>query len=224
MVPLFFLVTYRSEITGDEPGPTKYPFFGLDKSTENYIRLSRLITTICGSLLRDILSRHIKPFNLRKELDINRTKLEKIITKAQKEQIYLKAGSNPVYLKDLDISLLYILLRNICPNISKPKTGWGNPPLKGDYSVSSCIERIRNIRNNIQAHCTHGKVDDTDFQNYWDELENSIIETEKQLTSDVVYADGISMIKKMAITSDDAGNYKREFQPSKGKNIEKKKP
>ncbi|XP_065927563.1 uncharacterized protein [Magallana gigas] len=201
----------RTEIMGDKPGPFNYPFFGLDKSSENYIRLCCLITTICGPLLRDILSRHIKSVNLRNELDINKGKLEKIMSKVQKEQFYLNAGSNPISPKDLDISVLYMLLRHICSNIPEPKTGWGNPPLKGDYSISACIERIRQIRNSICAHSTNVKVDDTDFQNYWDELENSIIETEKQLTGGDVYEDGINKIKTMKIPS--VEEYKREFPP-----------
>lgn len=204
---------------GDKSEPFKYPFFDLDQSSKNYLRLCRLITTICGPFLRDILSRHIAPGNLRKELDINRTKLEKHMTKVQKEQFYLNAGSNPIIPKDLDISVLYMLLRNICSNIPKPKTGWGNPPNKGDSSISACIERIRQIRNSIHAHSANGKVDDTDFQNYWDELTNSIIETEKQLTGDVVYKEGINTIKDMKFTKDDTDMYKREFPPHEGESI-----
>lgn len=190
-----------------------------DQSSKNYLRLCGLITKICGPLLKDILSRHIAPTNLRNEFDINRTKLEKLMTKVQREFFYLNARSNPISPKDLDISVLYMLLRNICSNIPKPKTGWGNPPLKGDYSISACIERIRQIRNSIHAHSTNGKVDDTDFQNYWEELTNSIIETEKQLTGRDVNEDGISKIKNMTITSDDAEEYKREFPPQEGESI-----
>lgn len=208
---------------GDKSKPSKYPFFGLDQSLKNYIRLCRLITTICGPLLKDILSRHIPPANLRNEFAIHRTKLEKPMTKVQRELFYLNAGSNPISAKDLDISVLYMLLRNICSNIPKPTTGWGNPPSKGDYSISACIERIRQIRNKIHAHTANGKVDDKDFQNYWDELENSIIETEKQLTGGDVYEDGINKIKTMKITSDDAEIDKREFPPQEGESIEYKK-
>lgn len=208
---------------GDKSKPSKYPFFGLDQSSKNYIRLCRLITTICGPLLKDILSRHIAPANLRNEFDIHRTKLEKPMNKVQRELFYLNAGSNPISPKDLDISVLYMLLRNICSNIPKPKTGWGKTPLKGDYSISACIERIRQIRNSIHAHTADGKVDDKDFQNYWDELENSIIETEKQLTGGDVYEDGINKIKTMKITSDDAEIDKREFPPQEGESIEYKK-
>lgn len=215
----FFLEICRSEIIGDKPGPSNYPFFGLGKSSENYLRLCRLITVICGSLLRDILSRHIAPGNLRNELDINRMKLEKIMSKAQKEQFYLNAGSNSISPKDLDISVLYMLLRNICTKLPPPKTGWGKPPQKGDYSESACIERIRLIRNRISAHSTHDKVSDADFQQYWEELENSIIAIEKQLTGDVVYQDAISKIKNMKFTKNDAEESKREIQQSEGESI-----
>lgn len=202
-----------------KPGPSECPFFDLDKPSENYIRICRLITTICSTLLRDILSRHIKPANLRNELDINRAKLERIMSNQQKEQIYLKAGSNQIYPKDLDISVLYMLLRNICSNITPPKNGWGKPLQKGDNGISACIERIRQIRNEIQAHSTNGKVSDTDFQNYWEELENLIIETEMKLTGDVTYQGGIIKIKDMTFTNEDAEKYKREFQQSEGESI-----
>lgn len=112
----------------------------------------------------------------------------------QKEQIYLKAGCYSISAKDLDISVLYVLLRNIC-KLSPPKTGWGKPQQKDDNSESAFIERIRHIRNSISAHNTHGKVSDTDFQQYWEELENSIIAMEKQLTGDVVYQDAVRSVK-----------------------------
>lgn len=203
---------------GDKAGPSDTPYFNLDKSSENYIRLCRLITTICGSLLRHILSRQIEPDNLRKELDIHRTKLEKNINTQQKEQLYLKAGCKSISPKDLDISVLYVLLRNIC-KLSPPTTGWGKPPQKGDNSESAFIERIRHIRNSISAHNTHGKVSDTDFQQYWGELENSIIAMEKKLTGDVVYQDAMSKIKDMTFNKDDAEKYKLEIQQSEGESI-----
>lgn len=215
---LFLLVLCRSDLIGDKPGASNYPFSGLHKSSENFLRLTYLITTICGSLLRDILSRHVKPADLRNELDINRTKLQSKMNPQQKEQIYLKAGCNSISAKDFDISVLYMLLRNIC-KLPSPKTGWGQPPQKGDNSESAFIERIRHIRNSISAHNTHGKVNDTDFQQYWEELENSIIAMEKQLTGDVAYLDRILTIKHMKFTWDDAEKYKREIQQSEGESI-----
>lgn len=201
---------------GDSPGSCKSPYFLQDKLAENYYRLCGLITTVCTDLLRDILSRHIKPSDLRFELDINRTKLEKHMTKVQREHFYLKAGSNPISPKDLDISILYMLLRNICSNIPKPKTGWGNPPLIGDNSISACIERIRQVRNKIHAHSTNGRVNDTDFQNYWDELYDSVIETEKELTGGSVYESGMRNLLSMKLSQTDGEKYNYEFHKLKG--------
>lgn len=192
------------------------PYYNQDKSVENYYRLCGLITTVCSDLLRDILSRHIEPGNLRSELNNNRTLLEKKMNKMQKQQIFLKAGNNPIFPKDLDISILYMLLRNICNNIPKPKSGWDNPPQKGDNSISDCIERIRQIRNKIQAHSANGRVNDTDFQNYWDELFDSVIGTEKVLTGGSVYESGMCNLLSMRLTHDKAEKYNKDFQKSKG--------
>lgn len=63
---------------GDVPGPSTAPYFMPRKATENFARLCQLIMTICSDLLRDVLSRYIKPADLRSELDNNRRKLEKI--------------------------------------------------------------------------------------------------------------------------------------------------
>lgn len=193
------------------------PYYIQDKFAANYYRLCGLITTVCTDLLRDILSRHIEPAKLRSELNNNRTLLEKRMNKMQKQQIFLQPGSNTISAKDLDISILYMLLRNICKNIGTPKSGWDKPPQKGDYSISDCIERIRQIRNKIQAHSNSGKVNDTDFQNYWDELSVSVIESEKSLTGGMVFENGMRNLLSMSLTYDNGEKYNTDFQKSEGK-------
>lgn len=79
---------------GDVPGPSTAPYFLPRKATENFARLCQLIMTICSDLLRDVLSRYIKPADLRSELDNNRRKLEKIMNAAQKDLIYPASGSS----------------------------------------------------------------------------------------------------------------------------------
>lgn len=141
------------------------------------------------------------------------------MTIEQLKQLYWTAGSNPISPKDLDISVLYMLLRKICTKLPPPKTGWGKPPQKGDNSESAFIERVRHIRNSISAHSTLGKVSDTDFQQYWGELEHSIIAMEKKMTGDVVYRGAMSAIKDMQFTKDDAERYKLEIQQSECESI-----
>ncbi|XP_055999330.1 uncharacterized protein LOC125656716 [Ostrea edulis] len=168
------------------PEPSINPYFNPSKSGENYVRLCYLVSTIGGDLFRDILSRYIQPADLRLQLDKNRTKLERIMNAEQKEKIYPLSGTTTLTSKDLDISVLYILLRNIC-SIPKHKNGWGNPPLDGDTSLAACIERIRIQRNLIPGHSPIGEIEDTVFQDHWDKLKNSILEIEKQMTGGNMY-------------------------------------
>lgn len=191
------------------------PYYIQDKSVENYYRLCGLITTVCSDLLRDILSRHIEPADLRSKLNINRTLLEKRMNKIQKQKIYMTGGTCPLSAKELDISVLYMLLRNICPKIPAPVTGWDKPPRKGDNSISACIERIRQIRNKIQHHSENGRINDTDFQIYWDDLCDSVIETEKDLTGGRVYESGLRSLESMKLTKIKGENYNDDFQKSK---------
>lgn len=86
----------------------------------------------------------------------------------------------------MDISVIYIILRNIC-KIPDHKKGWGNAPLKGDTSLAACIERIRLQRNSLTGHSTNGMVEDVEFQNIWAELRNAIVDIEKQLTGGESY-------------------------------------
>jgi hypothetical protein len=149
----------------DVPGPSTAPYFNQSKATENYARLCQMIMTICSDLFRDILSRYIKPADLRTELDNNRRRLEGKLNAQQKEQIYPSSGAVNLKSKDLDISILYILLRNIC-SIPKHQNGWGNPPLDGDTRLAACIERIRIHRNMISGHSTTAQIEDSEFQDH----------------------------------------------------------
>lgn len=49
--------------------------------------------------------------------------------------------------QNLDISLLYNLLRNVCKKITPPKRGWGYEPSADDVSLGADIERIRLMWN-----------------------------------------------------------------------------
>lgn len=49
--------------------------------------------------------------------------------------------------QNLDISLVYNLLRNVCKNVILPKRGWGYEPSADDVSLGADIERIRSMWN-----------------------------------------------------------------------------
>lgn len=175
------------------PGSQLAPCFNPKKANNNHFRICQLITLLCGNLFRDILSRYIKPTNLRSELDKKKNKLEKFLNKQQQELIYPATGNTPFKAKDLDIPTIYILLRNIC-NIPSHKEGWGNPPAKGDNSIAACIERIRLARNSILAHSTNGMIEDQVFEKHWKKLRDVVVQIETQLTGSDLYEQGVDFL------------------------------
>lgn len=195
---------------GDVPGPSKAPYITPGKSTENFYRLCILIMTICSDLLRDILSHCIKPSNLRSELDKNKKKLENKMNPTQRSLIYPTTGNASLVAKDMDISVMYIILRNIC-NITDHKKGWGNAPLKGDTSLAACIERIRLHRNSVAGHSTNGMVEDVEFQNIWAKLRNAIVGIEKQLTGGESYQRHVDALLTCSLNLTEAKTYKEEL-------------
>lgn len=184
----------------DAPGSSLAPCFNQQKANINHLRICQLITLLCGDLFRDILSRHIKPTNLRLELDTNKRKLEKILNKQQQNLIYPATGYTPLTAKDFDIPTIYILLRNIC-NIPSHKAGWGNPPAKGDNSIAAGIERIRLTRNSILAHSTNGMIEDPEFEKHWKELRDVVVKIETQLTGSDLYKRGVDFLYTCNLTS-----------------------
>lgn len=200
----------------DAPGPLEAPCFNPQKASDNYARLSQLITLLCGDLFRDILSRYIKPADLRSELDNNKQKLVKFFNKQQQNQIYPATGNTSLTAKDFDIPIIYILLRNIC-NIPSHKTGWGNPPAKGDNSIAAGIEIIRLTRNSIYAHSTNGMIEDPVFEKHWKELRNVVVQIETQLTGSDLYKRGVSFLHSCNLASVGTEAYNNEEKSKQGK-------
>lgn len=194
---------------GDIPVPSTSKYFSPQKATDNFSRLCQLILTICSDLLRDVLRHYIPHANLRSILDKNKTKLEKIMNSDQKKLIYPDSGGS-LDEKDLDVSVLYTILRNIC-NITPHLKGWGNPPSKGDNSISACLEIIRIQRNHVIGHSTNGKVDDVQFQSHWNELRDAVVEIEKKLFGGNFYKQNIEVLLNCELNPIRAEMYRKEI-------------
>lgn len=177
----------------EDPRQSSTHYFHRGKPAENFLRLCRLIMTICTDVLRDVLSRYITPTDLRSELDKNRHRLENIMNAQQREIIYPANGNKALASKHLDISVMYIILRNIC-NVPKHRNGWGNPPQTGDNRMAACIERIRIQRNEVLAHHTNGEIEKKEFENRWTELQEAVVEIERQLTGGDLYERGVEYL------------------------------
>ncbi|XP_062578832.1 uncharacterized protein LOC134240765 [Saccostrea cucullata] len=167
--------------------------------TTNTARLARLILGPCTDVLRDILKTEVKPSDLSRKVKEFTDKLlhgqRNPLNKTQSEIIFPKPTNQySGDYSDLDISLLYLLLRNIS-KISQHSKGWGEIPNPGDRSVSANIERIRLLRNQYYGHSADLSLSDSEFRQEWRNIRDIVVELERHLGTNTVYQDAVNAIK-----------------------------
>ncbi|KXJ10175.1 E3 ubiquitin-protein ligase DZIP3 [Exaiptasia diaphana] len=159
------------------------PPSSLTANTEkaNYIRLSRLLVDIGTAVLQEVFdSFHPSPtlHGVLTSPTVN-TKLKKlrarnILNTVQWDILYPPATSGVVTSKRFDITLLFLLLRNIC-NLKKTSTGWDKDPSPTDHSMSADVLRIKMSRNKIYAHAINLALNKNEFDRCWAETEEALI-------------------------------------------------
>lgn len=169
-----------------------------NEATENFHRLCQLFVTICGELLREVIRLRIN--DLRLKLDEYEKVLKHICTASQRKILYPNSEDKQTDLKDMDVSLLYILLRNIC-GIPAPKNGWGDKQEKSDLSIGACIDRIRVKRNVLFAHAYIGTIDTDSFEHNWDYLKKNIVEIATECNSVETYEEKVDELYDCTLNS-----------------------
>ena len=133
-------------------------------------KLMRLIVDGGTEVLRNIFL-SIHPRNLHAVLYTHYStlyplfKTKKIITQPQWDKLYPPIPRIP-NIQEFDITLLVILLRNIC-SLTPPTTGWNVMPGSTDNSREANIVRIRLFRNNFFGHVPGTDVSRLDFETHW---------------------------------------------------------
>ena len=97
----------------------------------------------------------------------------KIINPTQWGKLF-PAIPNSVSSRDFDVTLLMVLLRNICGLVS-PITGWDALPAVTDISHEADITRVKYFRNTVYAHAKNTSVDDTTFKTYWQDIRDTLV-------------------------------------------------
>ncbi|XP_062617161.1 ankyrin-3-like [Saccostrea cucullata] len=148
------------------------------EETTNVNRRNRLLLGPCTDQLRDVLRQEVPPNTFsfifkQKEKNISH------LNAAQKALLYPVSGSYTGKYNDMDISLLYILLRNIT-NIPQHKKKWGNEPDISDRSLSANVERIR-IERNSCVHSPDASTPNIKFNDFWSKIENVVAELDSYL-------------------------------------------
>ena len=157
----------------------------------NIIRVLRLLMDPCTDQLRDLLRFYIPPASFKAAIQRERSRLPRL-TKSQRELILPNYGVYSGNYDDMDISLLYILLRNVC-GIQAHKRGWGNIPDSADRSVSANIERLRLARNRC-GHSTGG-MSNAEFDMVWSEIRTAVVDLDKTLGIGNKYQEAVDFIR-----------------------------
>ena len=157
----------------------------------NLFRVSRLLTGPCSDQLRDLLRFYTPPANFNTVVQTVKSRLPRL-TEPQRKLILPYSRSYSGNYDDMDISLLYILLRNVC-GIQAHNKGWGNAPDSADRSVSANIERLRMARNRC-GHSTGG-MSNAEFNQMWSEIRAAVVDLDKALSIGNKYQEVVDFIR-----------------------------
>ena len=142
----------------------------------NYSRICQLLIDKGGDALRRAFHAMHSPSSLAAVLNTNKSALKKIrykVINSSQWNLLFPASGTPDS-KNFDITLLTILLRNIC-GLSSPAAGWDAMPSAGDTSISADILRIKLFRNQVYGHIASAQLDDTTFETLWQEISKPLV-------------------------------------------------
>ncbi|XP_068733928.1 NLR family CARD domain-containing protein 4-like [Montipora capricornis] len=185
------------------------PSFSSTKETTNYARLCRLLVDVGTQVFRDTFDRIHPPSCLHwilagKLPTLQSLRKRKILNVTQWGRLF-PAISSSVSSASFDITLLMVLLRNICGLSAPASTGsWDILPPAYDNSIESNIARIKYYRNNVYGHATQASVDEPTFLALWLEISNALL----ALGSAASYTFAISRLKTECMDPDVEEHYR----------------
>ena len=150
--------------------------FDTSEEKTNGTRLARLLIDGGTHVLRKFLdSVYPEPTLLANELKKNRTKFQTlkskgVIFKEQWEMLFPTSGLPDS--KEFDITLLHLLIRELCC-LKAPRTGWHKMPADDDQSLEANIARIKCFRNEL-SHSVSTGIPNDEFEDKWNTLASSL--------------------------------------------------
>ena len=156
--------------------------FASSKETTNYARLCRLLVDVGSQVLRSTFDKIHPPATLHTVLgstSVHYPTLQslykgkkKVLNPTQWGKLY--PTHSPVSSSNFDITLVTVLLRNIC-GLSPPATGWDHLPPAANTSIADDIARVKYYRNTVYGHASKASVDDFSFSTYWKEIREALV-------------------------------------------------
>ena len=153
--------------------------FHSTKETTNYARLCRLLVDVSSQVLRETFDKKRPPGKLDTVLSsppvhkaLQLLKKKKVLNPSQWGKLY-PAIKSSVSSQHFDITLLMVLLRNIC-GLVPPATGWNTLPPAADTTLESDIIRIKYYRDKVYGHAIEASVDDASFNQHWMDIRGAL--------------------------------------------------
>ena len=139
----------------------------------NGAKLSRLLIDGGTMVLRNIFDRYHPPANLQGNLNANYGTLNdllrrRVLKRPQWHLLFPPGGATPDS-NTFDITLLFLLLTNIC-GLSPPPSGWHTNPSASETSVEASLARIKFFRNELYGHVSATGMDTPTFSALWQEI------------------------------------------------------
>ena len=178
------------------------------KEDRNVETVRRALDKPCNGLLQEVLRDYVPEKDLYKLLNdpAKKRKIIPFVRKLNQEStLYPQTGVFNGSYADFDVSLLYVLIRNLT-GIPDHKTGWGKEPNITDNSTAANIERIRLLRNTYAHNGSASHLPDTEFEKVWKKIISCIHGIEKTLPGQSTkFEDGAKEILNAAKTQEDLG-------------------
>ncbi|KAL9959132.1 hypothetical protein ACROYT_G036220 [Oculina patagonica] len=181
----------------------------------NFQRVARLLISGGTTLLREIFDQICPPSNLPAILKNPATEKQLKAAKLTKPQWDCLYPSPGVCGKsaDLDVTLLFRLLRTIC-SLIPPATGWDTLPVSTDHSLSADLARIKYYRNAVYGHVSQKmEITDDEFPQLWQEISGALIRLAARisLAKKHEWQEAIDNFLKDPLTAEDERNVKELY-------------
>ncbi|XP_067029638.1 uncharacterized protein [Acropora muricata] len=150
---------------------------GLGRERTNHYLLNRLLVEYGTLVLRRIFDSIYPPDRLQDYLSSPATQvtLDELYRQSYINfPQYRMLQQRPVSSADFDISLLAVLLRNIC-NLMPPYSREWRPSEIWDENIEVNISRLRDYKNRFVSHANDFLLDDATFKEYWEKTRSAII-------------------------------------------------
>ena len=144
----------------------------------NGAKLSRLLIDGGTTVLRKAFDGFHPPATLAADLNACYSTLSnllrrRILNRHQWDQLFPPGGAAPDS-NTFDITLLFVLLTNIC-GLSPPPSGWHKKPPQSDTSCEANLARVKYFRNVLYGHVSTTGVDTLTFNAMWQEISAPLV-------------------------------------------------